>query len=1045
MSDTVTPNENQIEKELIGILTHKENQWTYRPDIKSEAALWDNLRQHVNRINLARLDGKQLSDKEFECFRTEFARLTASPFEASRWLRGENGIASIQIERDDANKKASLVVFSNKDIAGGISSYEAVNQIKPDSDKDLRGDVTLLINGLPVIHIELKAEYAKNGYHQAFDQIVRYAEQGFFNGIYATPQIFVVSNKVATRYFARPQANTAKSFELAKKFLFNWRDSENNPVESLYDFTREVLRIPMAHELVSRLTILVDDKRSQKFLMALRPYQIHAIKKLMSQASKHEGGFIWHATGSGKTVTSFVATKLLARTVGVDRTIMVVDRTDLDNQTNIEFSKFASEYQTGQSSGNVTDNTLIVGVGSSRELSKALLSEKNDNTIIVTTIQKLSAAIRSAKKFDENRFEKLRGEHIALIVDEAHRAVSDKEMKEIKKFLPNSTWFGLTGTPIFEENKKQEDGTHARTTQQQYGDLLHAYTTKNAIDDGSVLAFQVEYHCLLNEDRKIEYLHRRIKEKNPEVDAREMLTNMTEIEKERLLDKGLFEQDEYIDALLEKIFKRQSVAEKFSVENGFPTMSAILTTSSIAQAKRIYKRLQELKSSGNLLNGRVIDERDELRDGDFPRVAITYSLSDNQADMNKDAVEIEAIMQEYNNQFGTKHTDIDRLNESINNRLARKDVQYQKDGKWLDLVIVVDRLLTGFDAPTVQTLYVDRELRYQKLLQAFSRTNRTYPRKKTGMIVTFRKPHTMRENVEAAIKLFSNEAQNWEELVPRDYSEVKDDFVLAYNEFVQAKEGLLKDPSNLKKKIVQVRAFQRLEKLQATIKSYEDYADDYKELSKVVETIRAERGHSRNLEAEIRDEHGRESSDELDDLLQYIEYTPKQRAFYEDRIDSYFIAQLLEKYQCTVEQYKNPEDGAEIQELRKKLIKEIDAKPSPIRDVYKQILYDIEVKKMTKTKDEYFAEQIEVIIREMADKLMVPPTTLQTSFNEFSATSDVPPFINAIVKSSGLNTSRELFEQTFNDKFRNRSLVIERLWKETLENRLVPLREEMYS
>lgn len=258
--------EAQIEKNFIDILTRRENQWTYRDDIKTEDALWDNLRDHINRINLARLDGVPLTDKEFEQLKVEFIRLTTTPFDASQWLRGENGVAAIGIEREDVKRgRVSLVLFSNKDIAGGISSYEVVNQIKPQANIDMRGDVTLLINGLPIIHIELKAESAKDGYMQAFEQIKRYAEAGFFDGIYATTQIFVVSNKVATKYFARPGANNAKAFEAARKFLFNWRTADNESVEDLYDFTRQVLRIPAAHELISKFTILVDDKKSQGF------------------------------------------------------------------------------------------------------------------------------------------------------------------------------------------------------------------------------------------------------------------------------------------------------------------------------------------------------------------------------------------------------------------------------------------------------------------------------------------------------------------------------------------------------------------------------------------------------------------------------------------------------------------------------------------------------------------------------------------------------------------------------------------------------------
>lgn len=539
-------------------------------------------------------------------------------------------MAQILLEREDG-KKVTLEAFRNKDISGGTSSYEVVNQVVTDSSRVNRGDVSLLINGLPIIHIELKKESAKDGFMQAYYQIQRYAEDGFFKGIYATTQIMVISNKVDTRYFARPSEDTAEAYARMKKFLFNWRTEDNQTVSDLFDFTRTVLRIPDAHELISQYTILVDDQKNQKFLMALRPYQIHAIRKIRQKAAQHEGGFIWHATGSGKTITSFVATKLLAQNaIGVDRTVMVVDRKDLDAQTQDEFTKFASEYHTGQTTGNSVANTLIVGIKNQKQLAQNLLSSKNNNTILVTTIQKLSAAMRSAQQESEekgsNQFEKLRKEHIVFIVDEAHRAVSDEEMKRIKKILPNSTWFGLTGTPIFEENKKQENGTFARTTSQQYGPLLHSYTIKNAMDDGAVLGFQIEYHSLISEEDQEVIVSQLNKGKLPD-DA---------LQQEKLLPTELYETDEHIRTMLQKIFNRRSVVKKFKVKNGFPTMSAILTTHSIAQAKHIYRILKEMKDNGTLLNGRQFDERHQLIDKDFPRVAITFSTNPDQLEkMNK--------------------------------------------------------------------------------------------------------------------------------------------------------------------------------------------------------------------------------------------------------------------------------------------------------------------------------------------------------------------------------------------------------------------------
>jgi len=1032
--------EAQIEKDFIGILTERENQWTYRGDIKTEAALWENLRGHINRINIAQLDGVVLTDSEFIQVKNEFNRLTQTPFLASQWLRGENGIAQIAIERENlpvgqvGSDKGSvtLTLFSNKDIGGGISSYEVVNQIVPETHgRTKRGDVTLLINGLPAIHIELKSESAKDGYHQAFDQIERYAQAGFFDGIFATVQIMVISNKVATRYFARPSSN--HDFKPAKKFLFNWREENNTPVEDLFAFARCVLRIPMVHELISRFTILVDDKKNQKYMMVLRPYQIHAIKKIQHQASEHEGGFIWHATGSGKTITSFVATKLLAQShIGVARTIMIVDRKDLDNQTKGEFGKFASEYNTGLTSGDVKDNTLIVGIENKRKLVDNILSKKNSNTIIVTTVQKLSRAIKECIESEKNRFEKLKGEHIVFIVDECHRAVSDKEMKTIKKFFPMSTWFGFTGTPIFDENKKQENGTYARTTHEQYGvakdgtplpngGLLHAYTTKNAMDDKSVLDFQVEYHSLMSEEEEEQlYLTKA---------PIEEIEKMSAIQKESLLERTDYENDAYIEAMLKKIFRHQSVLEKFKVKDGIPTMSAILTTHSIAQAKRIYHKLVALKKSNELITGKPLDERRKLNDPKFPRVAITYSVSENQDEMNKAIEEIEEIMREYGTMYGDVYTDVDLYNHNINNRLARKSSHYQKDGKWLDFVIVVDRLLTGFDAPTIQTLYIDRELKWHGLLQAFSRTNRLLSGKKVGMIVTFRKPHTMSENVKDAIRIFSNEERDWESLIPKPYAKVQQNLVNTFNSYKTAKIELEKDPTDIKLKLNAIKSFQALVRLCEAIESYEEFENDYNELLPTFETIKNDFGHIENIKAEVREELNPDDAENYPDIFE-IEFSGDQRATLEETIDSYYISQLLQDI-------KNEESKRKFDEI-------IKDKPDIVRSIYDVMVNDLSVAEsaVPYNVQSYFGEKIESIIAETASKLKVSESDLQTSLNEYDPSKGDVPHLNSIIENSGHN--KETFEEAFSgERFRRKIVVIGEYWKQIMDERLLPLKKEM--
>lgn len=1020
--------ELDMERDFIRILSENENQWRYRSDIKTESDLWNNFIAHLNRLNVALLKDVHLTDKETKRVQVELTRLTGTPFLASQWLRGENGVSQIVLERD-TGEKITLEAFRNKDISGGTSSYEVVNQIVPDIKRQVRGDVTLLINGLPIIHIELKKESAKDGYIQAYHQIQRYAEGGFFKGIYATTQIFIVSNKVETRYFARPSEDTPLAYKRMEKFLFNWRTEDNVPVPDLFEFTRTVLRIPDAHELISQYTILVDDQKNQKFLMVLRPYQIHAIRKIRRQAAKHEGGFVWHATGSGKTITSFVATKLLAQhSIGVDRTVMVVDRTDLDAQTQDEFTKFASEYHTGQSSGTSVANTLIVGIKNQRQLSRSLLSSKNNNTILVTTIQKLSAAMRTAQQDSENKgtnqFEKLRKEHIVFIVDEAHRAVSDEEMRRIKKLLPNSTWFGLTGTPIFEENKKQENGTYARTTEQQYGKLLHAYTTKNAMDDEAVLGFQVEYHSLLLEEDQEEIVARANNGKAVE----------DIIKQESKLPIEIYQDDQHIKAMLQKIFNRRSLIKKFNVKNGFPTMSGILTTHSIAQAKRIYKMLKKMKAEGTLINGRQFDERHQLIDSNFPRVAITFSTNPDQLDKNEQDDELAEIMRDYANQFdSTPYEDEKLYNQNINKRLARKETQYQMNGQWLDLVIVVDRLLTGFDSPTIQTLYVDREMNYQKLLQAFSRTNRINAGKDVGMIVTFRKPETMKINVQDTFRLFSNETQDFKVLIPKEYTEVKEEFESFAQAYHQTEDELLENPTDVKAMINQVSAYQKLEKSYKALKSYDEYEEDVERFAEVVEELPTYQGKVENLKVKIKDKLiDEEDTIDIEELLAGIAFSSNLNATHKEAVDSFYINQLLKAVQ------ENQEGAIE------KFDKEIQLKDPLVQPMYQEIkeklLNTQEPLDVVRLKDDAIQGKIDELTQNQARDMGLSVEFLQSAVNEYRSEGKVIPYLAHLLDTMTL--SKEEFEAKTGEKYRRRTKVLEQLlqknfdiiqkWKEEL-------------
>lgn len=297
--------EAEVEHHLIDVLGEGHNQWTYRSELKSEADLWQNLRQKIVQNNLSEIGERPLTDKEFETIKTEILLRTQTPFDAAKWLKGENGIARITIEREDASLGSiSPIIYSNQDIGGGLSTYEVVNQIAKQGSsadaRDRRFDVTLLINGLPIVQIELKQTTAKDGVYQAFNQIKKYAEEGMFrNNIFSTLQLFVISNEQTTRYFAN-----AMPKDMHKKFLFSWRTTDNKKVENLYEFCKQVLNIPKAHRLIADYTIVSEDQ-DNKVLMVLHPYQIHAIEALFTAANKHQSGYVWHATGSGKTLTSF--------------------------------------------------------------------------------------------------------------------------------------------------------------------------------------------------------------------------------------------------------------------------------------------------------------------------------------------------------------------------------------------------------------------------------------------------------------------------------------------------------------------------------------------------------------------------------------------------------------------------------------------------------------------------------------------------------------------------------------------------------------------
>ncbi|UYP04013.1 HsdR family type I site-specific deoxyribonuclease [Bacillus subtilis] len=1043
--------EAEVERRLIEVLGEGYNQWNYRPDLKSEADLWENLRQKITQNNLSEIGEHPMTDKEFDSIKTELLSKTQTPFDAAKWLKGENGIARITIEREDVSLGSmSLVLYSNQDIGGGISTYEVVHQIAKQKShvdgRDRRFDVTLLINGLPIVQIELKQASAKDGVFQAYHQIKKYAEEGMFrNNIFSTLQLFVISNEQTTRYFAN-----ALPKDMHKKFIFSWRTTDNRKVENLYEFVKQVLNIPDAHRLIANYTIVSEDQ-DNKALVVLKPYQIHAIEALFTSAMRHQSGFVWHATGSGKTLTSFVSTKLLARKAGVDRTIMLIDRKDLDNQTTTEFTKFASEFNTGISSGDAISNSLIVGTGSAKELSDTLLSDANSNTVIITTRQKLEAALRYAQRQEEQkgtqRFKKLLGQHIVFVVDECHRALSAEGMEVIKGFFPNSTWFGFTGTPIFNENKKQAKGRLARTTRDQYGDVLHTYTIKNALDDGAVLGFQVEHEDTIDptslNNHIFEQLRHQEKYANCSDDKiNDMIDQMAGIEKEAYLESSSFENDEHIQKVIHKIFRPDNAYIKFDFQNGRPQKSAILTTSSIDMAKRYYQAIKEMTKDTNWLTkefaGHPIRTGRTIEDPDFPRIAITYSMQENEEDSKQTQDEMMEIIKDYNDYYHTAWSieDIERYNGDINNRLARKKGEFKEFGKQIDLVIVVDRLLTGFDAPTIQTLFVDRNLSYANLIQAFSRTNRTYPGKTKGLIVTFRKPFTMEQNVKNATKLYSH-AQEESSLVYPTYDESKKRFKKAH----KALTTLIPNPTDidehtsLETRIEFVKAFQELNNSYEALVTYDDYNDDMEKsaaLQEQVKTLEEYIGIYNTIKGSLIDEEDQDGAEpDFSDIEFYGENAVK---IYD--IDSTYIDRLLETYSANNQNIRDEIESA-LQKLEKSDI---------VKDVYREMLNAIDTKKVDEEEDilvvkrRFFTKERSQAVREFANTWFVAEDELYLSAVQYVIGADPIPNIGGIINSKQFDQYKAVHPDAKPLKY---GPELKRQWRKMLDEVIVPLDGEL--
>ncbi|WP_414839244.1 type I restriction endonuclease subunit R [Carnobacterium sp. TMP28] len=811
--------ESELEKNLINQLISGESQWTYRKDLNTEDKLWVNFREKLERNNKDILNEVNLTEQEFRQVQNELK--FANFYEASKWLAGENGIAKVQVQREDASLgTVRLRVLNRADIAGGMSSYEVINQFtsfkQSSDDRDRRFDITLLINGLPLIHIELKNR--AHSYMEAFRQIKKYLVQGKFTGIFSALQMFIVSNGSDTRYIA-----AAQDTKLNEQFLTTWVDSENGPVTSYLEFAQQVLSIPQAHKMITQYTVIDSNKKA---LILLRPYQIHAIEAVKAASKRQESGYVWHTTGSGKTLTSYKTARNLLQIPSLDKTIFIVDRVDLDQQTTSSFTSYAEH-----------DVIEIDKTSNVKDLIKKLLSA--DRTVVVTTIQKLNHVMKRFEGEEETQtYKKLKTLRLAFVVDECHRAVSPQKQQEIERFFFHSLWYGFTGTPIFAENAKQAIGNLARTTEEQYGRRLHEYTVKEAIHDKAVLGFQIEYKSTFS-DQELDDIVLQV-----EPDAE--LSILSEEKKEAKIPKSVYEDEKHMLEVIHSILNKSG--RKLGFQNGSgKTYDAILTTSSIAQAQRYYSLFKEVVAGEKTVS---ISEKTRSKLPDFPKIAITYSISENEETSVINQEMMVDSINDYNALFDTNFSieTMRAYNKNVNDRLARKQEKYLFRKEQLDLVIVVDRLLTGFDAPCLSTLFIDRApMQPHNLIQAFSRTNRLFDRPKHfGQVVTFQAPATYAERVTEALVLYSNGGEN--ELLAPTFEEAQKDFkqaLVVLRQLVDHPESVDDLSDGQKKKFA--KAYQSLDKAYAAIQVYTEYEESELEAEYHITHVEIEEFHGKYI------------------------------------------------------------------------------------------------------------------------------------------------------------------------------------------------------
>lgn len=728
--------EFSLEKEMMNQL--KENGYE-SVTIRNDEQLLDNFRSILNERHKDKLNDQPLTDKEFQRLLTMING--KGIFESARILRDK-----LPLKRDDESE----VYLSFLDTVNWCQNkFQVTNQVSVEDTYKARYDVTILINGLPLVQVELKRRGVD--INEAFNQVMRYRKQNY-TGLFRYIQMFIISNGVETRYISNNDG------EIYKRHMFYWSDKNNKRINTLNDFTETFLRPCHIAKMISRYMII---NETDKVLMAMRPYQVHAVEALIHQATETaNNGYIWHTTGSGKTLTSFKSSQVLSEQENIKKVIFLVDRKDLDSQTEEEFNKFS------KGAVDKTNNT------------SQLVRQLNDKSLplIVTTIQKMSKAIQN----NSDALEQYKTDKVVFIIDECHRSQFGDMHRIIRQHFNNAQYFGFTGTPRFEENKSQD----GRSTADIFGRCLHTYLIKDAIHDGNVLGFSVDY---INT----------IKENTIETEIDDMVEDINKDE--------VWASDDRIELIVRHIIENH---DKYTRNRQY---SSILTVQSIPALIKYYQAFNKVN-----------------QEYDRPlKVAGIYSFGPNEETKEiEDEVptttareHLDHMMKDYNANFDTNFN-TDTFQEYFNH-VSKNVKKGVKDNK-IDVLIVVNMFLTGFDSKVLNTLYVDKNLKYHDLIQAYSRTNRVEKETKPfGKIVNYR---DLKKATDNALQLFS-QTEDTDRVLMKSYEEYKAEFVDALAELkaIAPSPQHMDDVQDDEEKKAFVEAYRLLSKLVLRMKAFDEF------------------------------------------------------------------------------------------------------------------------------------------------------------------------------------------------------------------------------